>query len=89
MEAAGGLLLALAAARRPLALKDLAERAGLSPSRAHPQLVSLARLGLVEQRTGSSDGFGRRFGRGVLRLGHIEGIGLVLMLSSSKLFSVR
>jgi DNA-binding IclR family transcriptional regulator len=55
VEAAGGLLLALAAARGPLALKDLAERAGLSPSRAHPQLVSLARLGLVEQRTGSSD----------------------------------
>lgn len=52
-ETGGRLLLALADAGTPLALKDLAERAGLSPSRTHPYLVSYARLGLVEQQSAS------------------------------------
>ena len=49
VEVAGRLLLALAASRGDLSLKDLAARAGLTPSRAHPYLVSFSRLGMVEQ----------------------------------------
>lgn len=48
-EVGGRLLLALADSAQDLPLKDLAARAGLSPSRAHPYLVSYGRLGLVEQ----------------------------------------
>lgn len=53
VEVGSRLLLALADAPGPLALKDLAARSGLSPSRAHPYLVSYARVGLVEQEAGS------------------------------------
>ncbi len=53
VEVGSRLLLALADAAAPLALKDLAARAGLSASRAHPYLVSFARVGLVEQEGGS------------------------------------
>jgi DNA-binding IclR family transcriptional regulator len=49
VEVGGRLLLALGAHPGPMALKDLAAQAGLPPSRAHPYLVSFARLGLVEQ----------------------------------------
>src|SRR5512139_3429396 len=49
VEVGGRLLLALADSPGPLGLKDLSARAGLSPSRAHPYLVSYGRLGLVEQ----------------------------------------
>jgi DNA-binding IclR family transcriptional regulator len=49
VEVGGRLLLALADCAGPLGLKDLAARAGLTPSRAHPYLVSFGRLGLVEQ----------------------------------------
>lgn len=49
VEVGGRLLLALAATPRSLPLKDLAAHAGLAPSRAHPYLVSFAKLGLVEQ----------------------------------------
>lgn len=49
VEVGGRLLLALAAQPAPMALKDLAARAGLSASRAHPYLVSFGRLGLIEQ----------------------------------------
>lgn len=49
IEVGGRLLLALADSAGPLALKDLAALAGLTPSRAHPYLVSYGRLGLVEQ----------------------------------------
>lgn len=49
IEVGGRLLLALADSAEPLPLKDLAARAGLSASRAHPYLVSYGRLGLVEQ----------------------------------------
>jgi DNA-binding IclR family transcriptional regulator len=49
VEVGGRLLLALADSTAALSLKDLAARAGLSPSRAHPYLVSYGRLGLIEQ----------------------------------------
>lgn len=49
VEFGGRLLLALAEGASALSLKDLAARAGMTPSRAHPYLVSYARLGLVEQ----------------------------------------
>lgn len=49
VEVGGRLLLALADSDGPLPLKELAERAGMVPSRAHPYLVSFTRLGLVEQ----------------------------------------
>jgi DNA-binding IclR family transcriptional regulator len=53
VEVGGQLLLALAGHPEPMSLKDLAGRAGLPPSRAHPYLVSYARLGLVQQDAAS------------------------------------
>lgn len=53
VEVGSRLLLALADAPGPLALKDLAARARLTPSRAHPYLVSYGRVGLIEQEPGS------------------------------------
>jgi DNA-binding IclR family transcriptional regulator len=49
VEVGGRLLLALAERPAPMTLKDLAARADLTPSRAHPYLVSFARLGFVTQ----------------------------------------
>ena len=49
VEVGGRLLLALGSNPEPMALKDLAHRAGLPPSRAHPYLVSFGKLGFVEQ----------------------------------------
>jgi DNA-binding IclR family transcriptional regulator len=49
VEVGGRLLLALADSGSALSLKDLAARAGMTPSRAHPYLVSYGRLGLIEQ----------------------------------------
>lgn len=49
VEVGGRLLLALGANPGPMTLKDLAARAGLPPSRAHPYLVSFGRLGFVQQ----------------------------------------
>ncbi|WP_374675126.1 IclR family transcriptional regulator [Ideonella sp.] len=53
VEVGGRLLLALADGGGALALKDLAARAGLPASRAHPYLVSYGRLGLVERQADS------------------------------------
>ncbi|MBL8352880.1 MAG: IclR family transcriptional regulator [Burkholderiaceae bacterium] len=53
VEVGGRLLLALADSPGPLTLKDLAARAGLPPSRAHPYLVSFGRLKLIEQDAAS------------------------------------
>ena len=53
VEVGGRLLVALAESPGALPLKELAARAGLVPSRAHPYLVSFQRLGLVEQEPGS------------------------------------
>lgn len=49
VEVGGRLLLALAARRGPMNLKDLAQEAGMTAARAHPYLVSFGRLRLVEQ----------------------------------------
>ncbi|NIF30324.1 IclR family transcriptional regulator [Pantoea sp. Tr-811] len=49
IEVGGRLLLALAASKDPMTLKDLAACANLPSSRAHPYLVSYSRLGLVSQ----------------------------------------
>jgi DNA-binding IclR family transcriptional regulator len=52
------LLEALERAGGPLALKDLAERAGLDPSGAHRYLASFVRCGLVVQGADSRYDFG-------------------------------
>lgn len=49
VEVGGRLLLALAASPEPMLLKELAAKAGLPSSRAHPYLVSFGRLGFVRQ----------------------------------------
>jgi DNA-binding IclR family transcriptional regulator len=49
VEVGGRLLLALANGTGPMTLKDLAARAELPASRAHPYLVSFGRLRLIEQ----------------------------------------
>lgn len=53
IEVGGQLLLALAHHGCPMALKDLARLAGMTPAKAHPYLVSFIKLGLVEQDGGS------------------------------------
>ncbi len=63
VEVGGQLLIALAHHGRPLALKDLAREAGMTPAKAHPYLVSYIKLGLVEQEAG-----GGRYGLGPLAL---------------------
>lgn len=66
IEVGGQLLLALAHQGRPMALKDLAREAGMTPAKAHPYLVSFIKLGLVEQDGGSGrSGF---YGLGPLAL---------------------
>src|SRR3954452_15087613 len=49
IEVGGQLLRALVHHGRPMALKDLARDADMSPAKAHPYMVSFGRLGLVEQ----------------------------------------
>lgn len=49
VEVAGPLLAALAAVESPMMLKDLAAAARMPAAKAHRYLVSLARLGLVNQ----------------------------------------
>jgi len=53
VEVGGRLLLALADEGRPMALKDLALAAGMSPAKAHPYLVSFGKLGLIVQDVAS------------------------------------
>jgi DNA-binding IclR family transcriptional regulator len=53
IEVGGRLLLALAEHGRPLALKDLALAAHMSPPKAHPYLVSFGKLGLITQDASS------------------------------------
>lgn len=52
IEVGGHLLQALVRAGRPLPLKDLAQAAGMPAAKAHPYLVSFARLGLVAAEGG-------------------------------------
>jgi len=49
IEVGGQLLLALAAASGPLALRDLARESGMDASKAHRYLVSFGKLGLIRQ----------------------------------------
>jgi DNA-binding IclR family transcriptional regulator len=49
LEVGGQLLLALSRSSTPLALKDLAREAKMTPARAHPYLVSFGKLNLIEQ----------------------------------------
>jgi DNA-binding IclR family transcriptional regulator len=53
IEVGGQLLRALVHHGRPMALKDLARGAGMAPAKAHPYLVSFARIGLIEQEAQS------------------------------------
>jgi DNA-binding IclR family transcriptional regulator len=53
VEVGGQLLRALAHHGRPMALKDLAREAGMTPAKAHPYLVSFGKLGLIEQTNAS------------------------------------
>ena len=63
IEDGGQLLLALAHHGRSLALKDLAQEAGMAPAKAHPYLVSFGKLGLIEQDPASG-----RYGLGPLAM---------------------
>jgi DNA-binding IclR family transcriptional regulator len=49
IEIGSNLLLQLAKHIRPLALKDLAKAAGMTPGKAHPYLVSFLKVGFVNQ----------------------------------------
>ena len=53
IEVGGRLLLALTNSHNAMSLKDLAAHADLTPSRAHPYLVSYSRLQLIEQDAAS------------------------------------
>ncbi len=57
IEVGGQLLHALVHNARPMALKDLAREAGMVPAKAHPYLVSFARIGLIEQDVESGSYF--------------------------------
>lgn len=60
VEVGGRLLMALAEHGRPMALKELAQAAGMLGSNAHPYLVSFGKLGLIEQDTATGKyGLGR------------------------------
>jgi len=53
VEVGGQLLRALAHHGGPMALKDLAREAAMTPAKAHPYLVSFGKLGLIEQTSAS------------------------------------
>ena len=63
VEVGGALLVALAHEGRPLALKDLAQAAGMASAKAHPYLASFIKLGLVAQESE-----GGRYGLGPLAM---------------------
>jgi len=63
IEVGGRILVALAEARAPMSLKQLAEAAGMTPAKAHPYLVSYGNLSLVTQEPVSG-----RYGLGALAL---------------------
>lgn len=63
VEVGGQLLQVLARTGRRMPLKDLASAAGMAAAKAHPYLVSLGKLGLVEQDSASG-----RYGLGPLAL---------------------
>lgn len=49
LETGGAILRALAAAVEPMKLRDLADAVGIGPAKLHPYLVSLRKIGIVEQ----------------------------------------
>jgi DNA-binding IclR family transcriptional regulator len=66
IEIGGRLLNALALQSGPMSLKELAQAADMTPSKAHPYLVSFSRLGLIEQERDSGQ---YRLGPAALQLG--------------------
>jgi DNA-binding IclR family transcriptional regulator len=63
IEVGGQLLRALAHHGQSMALKDLAQEAGMSAAKAHPYLVSFGKLGLIGQDAASG-----RYGLGPLAM---------------------
>lgn len=49
VEVGGQLLIALVSEGRPMLLRDLAQKAGMTSAKAHPYLVSFGNLGLIQQ----------------------------------------
>lgn len=78
VEVAGLLLLALAKAPGPLTLSALAKNAGMASAKAHRYLVSLIRVGLVEQdaATGLYDLGPLALELGLVSLGRLDAVKL-------------
>lgn len=78
VEVAGPILLALAKAPGPLALSALARNAGMPSAKAHRYLVSLIRVGLVEQdaSTGLYDLGALALELGLVSLGRLDAVKL-------------
>lgn len=78
VEVAGPLLQALAKAPGPLALSALAKSAGMPAAKAHRYLVSLIRVGLVEQNaaTGQYDLGPLALELGLVSLGRLDAVKL-------------
>lgn len=78
VEVAGPLLLALAKAPGPLTLSALAKNAGMPAAKAHRYLVSLIRIGLVEQdrATGLYDLGALALELGLVSLGRLDAVRL-------------
>lgn len=76
VEVAGRLLRALIDEDQAMMLRDLAKAAGMPPAKAHRYLVSLGRLGLVEQDvgTGRYDLANFALQLGLARLGRIDAV---------------
>src|SRR6185437_4659092 len=74
IEVGGRILRALALASRPQMLRDLAAAAQMPPAKAHRYLVSLTRMGLVEQQeeTGLYDLGGFALDLGLSALARLE-----------------
>lgn len=53
VEVAGRILSVLADSTRPMMLRDIADATGMPPGQAHPYIVSLRKIGLVEQDNAS------------------------------------
>ena len=78
MEVAGRLLRVLVGEGRAMMLRDLAKAAHMPAAKAHRYLVSLGRLGLIEQddATGRYDLANFALELGLARQGRIDAIGL-------------
>jgi DNA-binding IclR family transcriptional regulator len=78
IEVGARLLEALARARGPMMLRDLAAQADMAPAKAHRYLVSFARMGLVEQHadTGRYDLGAFALHLGLSALGRLEPLDL-------------